>query len=66
MRDIALSAARVHQYFYEVLEAPSHRTRGGNGYNRFLGTLIIASLASTVFAALPHLQAKFGYPFRYD
>jgi voltage-gated potassium channel len=63
MRDIPLSVARVRQYFYEVLEAPSHRTLGGMSINRFLGTLIIASLASTVFATVPHLQAKFGYLF---
>ena len=58
-----MPVARVRQYFYEVLEAPSHRTLGGMAINRFLGTLIIASLASTVFATVPHLQAKFGYLF---
>ena len=63
MGDIPLSVARVRQYFYEVLEAPSRRTLGGMAINRFLGALIIASLASTVFATVPHLQAKFGYLF---
>ena len=55
--------ANIRQYFYEALEAPSHTTRGGLVINRFLGALIIASIASTVFETVPHLRARFGYVF---
>jgi voltage-gated potassium channel len=55
--------ANIRQYFYEALEAASHRTLGGLAINRFLGALIFASLASTVFETVPHLRARFGYAF---
>src|SRR5713226_4723501 len=63
MRDRSPSMANIRQYFYEALEAPSHGTLGGLVINRFLGALIIASIASTVFETVPHLRAKLGGVF---
>jgi voltage-gated potassium channel len=63
MRDRSLSIAGIRQYVYEVLEAPPHGTLGGRVISPFLGALIIASIASTVFETVPHLRARFGQLF---
>lgn len=63
MRDRSPSIASIRQYVYEVLEAPPHGTLGGRVISPFLGALIIASIASTVFETVPHLRGRFGQLF---
>ncbi len=55
--------AKIRQYLYEALEAPSHRALGGLAIGRFLAVLIVASLASTVFETVPDLKERFGRVF---
>jgi voltage-gated potassium channel len=63
MRDRSPPMAKIRQYLYEALEAPSHRALGGLAIGRFLAVLIVASLASTVFETVPDLKERFGRVF---